>query len=280
MTRVTAEALKLIQSFESLHDGDDDTPELEPKLCPADIVTYGWGRAAVDPATGKTLKGEEGLDRAMEVWGAIDRDTADQWFAEDITKFARGITDLVTKPLNPNQFGACLSLAYNIGLRGFRTSTVLRLLNKGDYMGASRAFAMWNKATIKGKKIVLAGLVRRRAAETALFLKDYVDQRTIPVVPKARPVIEAEEMPETDLDRAEKPVGGDDHSLVTSRTAIGGTVAAVATAANEVLPEIAETIRPLAPYVDWAGHVLVALAIAGGLLAVYARLSDRKKGKS
>lgn len=58
-----------------------------------------------------------------------------------------------------------VSLAYNIGLSALARSTVLRLHRAGDYAGAAKAFAMWNKAGGR----VLAGLTRRRAAEAELY---------------------------------------------------------------------------------------------------------------
>ena len=55
--------------------------------------------------------------------------------------------------------------AYNIGVRAFQRSTVLRRHVAGDFPGATKAFLMWNKA---GGKI-LRGLTRRREAEAALY---------------------------------------------------------------------------------------------------------------
>ena len=82
-----------------------------------------------------------------------------------LDKFAAIIRPLITWPVNANQFGACMSLAYNIGPGAFGHSSVLRLLNLGNLTGAQAAFALWNKADGK----VLSGLVARRAAEAALF---------------------------------------------------------------------------------------------------------------
>ncbi len=73
----------------------------------------------------------------------------------------------VTVPLNQNQFDALVSLTYNIGSGAFNNSTLLKKLNKGDYQGAADQFLVWNKAGGK----VMKGLVRRREAEQALFLK-------------------------------------------------------------------------------------------------------------
>jgi lysozyme len=49
-------------------------------------------------------------------------------------------------------------------------STLLRLLNQRDYAGAADQFGRWVYATVNGVKTELPGLVKRRAAERALFL--------------------------------------------------------------------------------------------------------------
>lgn len=270
------ESLQLIKSFESLHDGDPSTPELEPKLDPVGIVTYGWGRAAICPNTGNFLRGRDGLRQAMAIWGAIDLETANEWFAQDIAAFTASVHRVIHVELNPHQIGALVSLAYNIGAAGFAKSTVLRLTNARDFQGASRAFGMWNKMTLHGKKVVSNGLTRRRAAEAELFLTPCVKHVAIPNRPAPRPS-RVPTMP-IHLDRPEKAVSGDDHSLVASRTVIGGTIAAGAPVAAQALGEITEVITPLAAYSEYIYIALIVLGVLGGMLAVYARISDRRKG--
>ena len=60
--------------------------------------------------------------------------------------FANKVDYLVTSNINQNQFNALVSLAYNIGIYGFRKSTVLKLVNKNpnDPM-ISQAFMLWTK---------------------------------------------------------------------------------------------------------------------------------------
>ena len=53
----------------------------------------------------------------------------------------------------------------NAGQGNFANSTMLRLLNSGDYDGAAAQFDRWSYAG--GQQI--AGLLRRRPAETAEF---------------------------------------------------------------------------------------------------------------
>ncbi len=94
---------------------------------------------------------------------------ADDRFEADLTKFAARVEALLgDTPTDGSQFDALVSLAYNIGLDALRKSTVLRRHKAGDHAGAAAAFAMW----IKNDGVVMKGLVRRRAAEAALYLAD------------------------------------------------------------------------------------------------------------
>lgn len=80
--------------------------------------------------------------------------------------FMNKVAALVKVPISPLQLAMLTSLAYNIGINAFAGSTLLKLLNAGDYIGAADQFPRWNKA--QGK--VMPGLVTRRAAERANFL--------------------------------------------------------------------------------------------------------------
>jgi lysozyme len=71
----------------------------------------------------------------------------------------------VTVPLNQNQFDALVSFTENEGATSFEESTLLRLLNAGDYAGAAAQFDRW----VYQKGRVLPGLVDRRQQEAALF---------------------------------------------------------------------------------------------------------------
>jgi GH24 family phage-related lysozyme (muramidase) len=75
---------------------------------------------------------------------------------------------------NENQFSAMVSMAYNVGIEAFTGSSVARLFNAGNVQGAADAFRLWVKGTIKGQKVTLPGLVKRREAERQLFLRPVV----------------------------------------------------------------------------------------------------------
>lgn len=80
------------------------------------------------------------------------------------------VVPLIKVKLTANQGAALLVFSYNVGDAALAKSTLLKRLNAGDIAGAAAQFAVWNKATVDGKKKVLPGLVKRRAAEKELFL--------------------------------------------------------------------------------------------------------------
>ena len=98
-----------------------------------------------------------------------DRCTLEQaktYMRHDLKIFEHAINSSVTVPLKQNQFDALVSLTYNIGVRAFKNSTLLKKLNLGDYQEAANQFDVWVNAG--GKR--LQGLVNRRAMEKKLFL--------------------------------------------------------------------------------------------------------------
>lgn len=86
--------------------------------------------------------------------------------AKDLRKVESNVSALVSVPLSDNQFAAIVSFVYNVGEGNFKTSTLRKKLNAGDYVGASNEFGKWVNAG--GKK--LKGLERRREAERQLFM--------------------------------------------------------------------------------------------------------------
>ena len=143
-------AVALIATAESLR--------LKSYLCPAGVWTIGWGET-------------EGVVPGM-VW---TKPHADERFCVELTRFGQGVRALCKLSPNENQLGAFVSLAYNIGLAAFKKSTVLRQYNLGNYAASARAFALFNKATVNGKKVELSGLTSRRATEASLFLQSIED---------------------------------------------------------------------------------------------------------
>ena len=90
-----------------------------------------------------------------------------------------------------DQFSAMSSLAFNIGIQAFRTSSVVRLHQAGNTSGAADAFLMWDKAHVDGQLVVVAGLHNRRVEERALYLSEPAAGGVIvsPVPPSSVPTV-------------------------------------------------------------------------------------------
>ncbi|WP_157796254.1 LysM peptidoglycan-binding domain-containing protein [Bacillus xiapuensis] len=97
----------------------------------------------------------------------ITASKAEEILKADLITYENAVNSYVTYPINQNQFDALVSFSFNLGTGALRTSTLLAKLNAGDVQGAADEFDRWVYA---GGQI-LAGLVRRRAAEKALFLE-------------------------------------------------------------------------------------------------------------
>jgi lysozyme len=111
------------------------------------VWTIGFGTTAnVKP--GDTITVERALERKLD----------------DVRKFHDGIAKCVTVPLTQGELDAYISLAYNIGVSAFCSSTLVKLLNAKDYDGACKQILRWNRA---GGKVV-RGLVLRREREYQL----------------------------------------------------------------------------------------------------------------
>lgn len=132
--------LDLIKSFEGLR--------LSAYKDVVGVVTIGYGTTS-----------------GVKMGDTITKERAEELLREDVARFEAQVLRLVKVPLTQGQHDALVSFVYNLGAGNLSNSTLLRLLNAGDYAGAAAQFDRWNKAGGK----VLAGLVRRRAAERALF---------------------------------------------------------------------------------------------------------------
>ena len=143
--------LDLVKQFEGL--------KLKAYVCPAGVATIGYG-------TTRYPNGQK-----VRIGQQITEQEAEKYLEHDCNKFGQQILSVVTVTLNQNQFDALVSFVYNIGFGAFKTSTLLKVLNKKDYIEAGKQLLRWNK----GGGRVLQGLVRRRQAEKKLFEKTGVN---------------------------------------------------------------------------------------------------------
>ena len=95
----------------------------------------------------------------------ITQQRAEELLAQDVKKVEGYINSLVTSALTQNQFDALVSFVYNVGKKQFATSTLLRLLNQGQFTLAKEQFQRWKYDN--GKEV--QGLINRRVKEAELF---------------------------------------------------------------------------------------------------------------
>jgi len=204
MKTVNKATIALIKEFEGLR--------LEAYKCPAGVWTIGYGTTA---GAGVGIKPEAGM---------VITEAEAEWYLEQaVAKFAAGVEAVITAPVNANEFGALVSLAYNIGQGAFKRSSCLKWLNAGDKAKAAAAIKLWNKAGGK----VLAGLVRRREAEVALFWTPVPVQP--PVAPQGRNSVAQSTTMQASVAQAAAGVGGAVGALnmlsgTAQIVAIGGAV--------------------------------------------------------
>lgn len=111
------------------------------------LWTIGWGSTGPDITEGT-------------IW---TRNYAEKRLWDEVNKKAAEVEAYLTYTVNDNQFGALVSLAYNIGTAGIHG--ILNLVNAGDLDAAANAFPNYNHSDGR----VIAGLTRRRLAEQELF---------------------------------------------------------------------------------------------------------------
>jgi len=128
------------------------------------VWTIGWGTTKIN---GVNVKSND-ICTASE---------AELYLQIDAHQSEKLVDENVKVPLTQNQFDAMVSIIYNVGpgkpgiksgiikLKNGTPSTLLRLLNLGDYSGSADHFLDWFRTA--GSE---SGLLRRRRAERKLFL--------------------------------------------------------------------------------------------------------------
>ena len=159
----TAGLDQLIKPFEGYLTRQDDG-SCRAYQCPAGVWTCGWGcTEGVTPDTH---------------WTAAEATVA---LAREMAKHELQVAKLLNVGVTQSQFDALVSLSYNVGAGAVGKSTLMRHLNAGDAARAATHFADFKYSRVTGSvakrmnvapgtKVVLAGLVRRRAKEAEWFL--------------------------------------------------------------------------------------------------------------
>lgn len=123
--------------------------DAEPNMPGGILWTIGYGATGPDITEGT-------------VW---TQEQADADLSDRLVGVNRTVTQAVRVRLTAQQRAALVDFTYNEGAGQFLGSTLLRVLNAGDYDAAAEEFMRWNK----DDGAVEQGLVRRRAIERALF---------------------------------------------------------------------------------------------------------------
>jgi lysozyme len=126
----------------------------KPYLCPAGIPTIGYGNTSYQNGRSVTLK-----DPAISV------EQAEKLLVDTVQLFAAEVGKLLKVEVTQGQFDALVDFAYNMGASKLAGSTLLRLVNSGDFSGAEAEFGKW----VYGGGVKLPGLVLRREAARKLF---------------------------------------------------------------------------------------------------------------
>lgn len=193
------DCLDLIKSFEGYHKQLPDG-SAAAYLDPVNIPTIGWG----------TIRYPDG--KAVRLGDVRAEAQCADYLMHEVEGKAAAVEKLVKVPLTQSMFDALVSFAYNVGIGAFSESTLLRMLNAGNYEAAGQQLLVWNK----GGGRVLPGLVRRRDSEMALFFKDgrsagdTQPAKPTQIVAKVGTYLKKEPLPSSELDKNEKvavPVG-------------------------------------------------------------------------
>lgn len=147
--KISQAGLKLIKNFEGCR-------LIAYKPVPTEVYwTIGWGHHGADVKQGMV----------------ITQAQADAMLVKDLAKYEAYVNDRayvpITDKLNQNQFDALVSFCYNCG-----PSNLKKLCTGRTIEQIAQYITAYNKAGGK----VLAGLVRRREAELALFNKEDIKQ--------------------------------------------------------------------------------------------------------
>lgn len=143
--RVSQKGIDLIKKFEGLR--------LLAYVCPAGVLTIGYGHTGADVKPGMRITEEE----------------AEKLLWKDTESAQQTVSSFVSVKLNQNEYDALVSFTFNVGPTAFVNSTLLRLLNHGaERKIVAGEFARWVKAD---NNQPVPGLVRRREEEKKLFLE-------------------------------------------------------------------------------------------------------------
>lgn len=153
MRPVPSQALALVKASEGFRASRNPDPSGNAE------IGYGHKMVPGDPLWNATISEETGESLAMD----------------DLEHVAQELEAVLganlVENLKDGQWAALLDFAYNEGVGRFEGSTLCADIKAGNLKMAGLQFSRWVYAAdpSTGAEVVLPGLVRRRAAETALW---------------------------------------------------------------------------------------------------------------
>lgn len=227
---------------------------------PVGVWTIGWGTTGVEARPGRTITKKQG----------------EEFLRRDLEDEQENVRRLVKVPLTQYQFDALVSFAYNAGSGNLSSSTLLRLLNRGNYTGAAGQFIRWNKARSRetGEWLTLNGLTARRKDEAALFMRTADSGLTESEMEDKEEVLSDPQSYDGNV-RTEAPTdneGAFTQILEGSDTikAVGVALTGLVTAIGSLLDKLSENPTAL---------IALGVGIAGIATVVYIKYRDTKEGR-
>lgn len=197
-----------------------------------------------------------------------------RWLRDDLDEAERAVSRLVKVPLNDNQFAALVMFVFNIGVAGFAGSTLLRLLNAGNYDAVPAQMMRWTKDRNPktGKMQTVRGLVNRRAAEVSLWGEPT----------PATLSMEFNQSKETGRRPAPPPAPKNVFQTSTGKSQTAALVAGGTAAASELVQttSFGETLRESLDHIGaiaWAMESLQYVLVIGTMVMIGWTLWDRRK---
>lgn len=249
--------MRMLVEFEGLHKKLPDG-RYQSYRCPANVATI-----------------YAGLTHGVKDGMIITEEQGQRMLAKELAKFEDAVERLVKGELTQNRFDSLVLLTFNIGIGAFQKSTLLRELNRGNTAAVPGQFMRW----VKGGGKTLPGLVRRRAAEAALWS----EPAKAPPAPHPEThvaVAPVELMPQK-VDPANPPmlqVAAYSNTIRAAVVAAAGTIVQIWDwifgVAKDAAPDIAsnqDALSPLSALFSMLGAnmgLISGLVVLGALLAV------------
>lgn len=138
----------------------------------AGYPTNGWGNLLSRETKHETMRRLQLTSKQVDEWlrdtyPDITQEQADLQLDTNLMIAYKAVLKLVKVALSAKQLAALVDFSFNLGSGNLKASTLLKMINREEFLDAADQFLRWNKAG----GIVYKGLTRRRIAERALFLR-------------------------------------------------------------------------------------------------------------